>query len=70
LFSEVIDLRLQSVELFHGRIVSGPRLSECRRDDADLVVRKWFELDTGALLASEEDIASWTETTGRQREYA
>jgi hypothetical protein len=24
LFSEVIDLRLQSVELFLGRIVSGP----------------------------------------------
>ena len=25
LFSEVIDLRLQPVELFLGRIVSGPR---------------------------------------------
>ena len=25
MFSEVIDLRLQSVELFLGRIVSGPR---------------------------------------------
>jgi len=31
LFSEVIDLRLQSVELFLGRIVSGPQLARARR---------------------------------------
>jgi hypothetical protein len=34
LFSEVIDLRLQSVELFLGRIVSGPRNSHRARSDA------------------------------------
>jgi len=48
LFSEVIDLRLQSVELFLGRIAPGPRNSQLK---TRIMIRYRKRTDTNRDLA-------------------
>ena len=47
LFSEVIDLRLQSVELFLGRIVSGPQDNDQLRNELAIALGQLRDLRRG-----------------------